>query len=56
MKRFFLAEASAWIMLRVSTSALRTISKKGVSAVLKEAKQRGTLAKRVRSLVARGKK
>ena len=44
MKKFYLPEEDAWITLKVSTAALRTINKKGISAVLKEAKQRGTLA------------
>jgi large subunit ribosomal protein L28 len=36
-KRFFVPEENRWVELRVSTSALRTISKKGIYAVLKEA-------------------
>jgi large subunit ribosomal protein L28 len=36
-KRFFVPEENRWVDLRVSTSALRTISKKGIYAVLKEA-------------------
>ena len=35
-KRFYIPEEDCWISLKVSTSAIRTISKKGISAVLKE--------------------
>ena len=51
-KKFFLGEEDMWVTLKVSTSALRTINKKGLSAVLKAAKKRGTLAKELGSLVA----
>lgn len=40
-KRFFIPEEDKWITLKVSTSALRTINKKGISAVLKEARAKG---------------
>ena len=39
-KRFFLPEEKKWITLKVSTSALRTINKKGISAVIKELKSK----------------
>ena len=42
-KRFYIPEEDRWIRLRVSASAIRTIDKKGISAVLKEAKQKGFL-------------
>jgi large subunit ribosomal protein L28 len=42
-KRFFIVEENRWITLKVSTSALRTINKNGISAVLKEAKEKGNL-------------
>lgn len=42
-KRFYIPEEDRWITLKISTSALRTINKKGISAVLKEAKQKGLL-------------
>jgi large subunit ribosomal protein L28 len=35
-KRFFIPEEGKWITMRVSTSAVRTISKNGISSVLKE--------------------
>lgn len=44
-KRFFLPEEGKWVTLRVSTSALKNINKKGVSAVIKEARQKGFLTK-----------
>ncbi|MBL7922064.1 MAG: 50S ribosomal protein L28 [Bacteroidia bacterium] len=43
-KRFFVPETGEWITLRVSTSALKNINKKGISACLKEAKANGILA------------
>ena len=42
-KKFFIPEEGKWITLKVSTSALRTINKNGISAVLKEAKAQGIL-------------
>ncbi len=42
-KRFFIPEEDKWITLKVSTSALRTINKKGISACLKEAREKGFL-------------
>ena len=40
-KRFYIAEEDKWVTLKVSTSALRTINKKGITAVLKEARKNG---------------
>ncbi len=37
-KRFYIPEEDKWITLKVSTSALKNINKKGISAVLKEAR------------------
>jgi len=42
-KRFFIPEENKWITLKVSTSALRTINKNGISACLKEAREKGFL-------------
>ena len=44
-KRFYLPEEDRWITLKVSTSALKNINKKGISAVIKEAKAKGFLTK-----------
>ena len=42
-KRFFIPEEDKWITLKLSTKAIKTISKYGVSAVLKEARAKGHL-------------
>ena len=40
-KKFYIPEEDKWISLKVSTSVLKTINKKGIAAVLKEAIARG---------------
>lgn len=40
-KRFYIPEEDRWITLKVSTRALKKINKKGISAVLKEARANG---------------
>jgi len=40
-KRFFIPEEDQWITLKLSASALKTINRKGISAVLKEARANG---------------
>ncbi len=40
-KRFYYAEEDRWIKLRVSAKTIKTINKKGLAAVLKEAKAQG---------------
>lgn len=40
-KKFFLQEENKWITLKVSTSTLRTINKKGLYAVVKQARAKG---------------
>ena len=40
-KRFYIPEEDAWITLKVSTSALRTINKNGITAVLNKAVEQG---------------
>lgn len=42
-KRFYIPEEDKWITLKVTTSVLKTINKKGIAAVLKEAKAQGVL-------------
>ncbi len=42
-KRFFIPEEDKWITLKLSTKAIKTINKLGISAVLKEAKANGYL-------------
>ena len=40
-KRFFVPEENQWVTLKLSASALKTINKKGISTVLKEARANG---------------
>ena len=40
-KRFYIPEQDRWVKLKVSTSVLKTINKKGITAVLKDAKAKG---------------
>ncbi|NBR14481.1 MAG: 50S ribosomal protein L28 [Flavobacteriales bacterium] len=42
-KKFFIPEEDSYITLKISTSALRTINKKGIQACLKEAREKGYL-------------
>ena len=46
-RSFYLPEEDRWVALKVSAKTLRTINKKGISEVLKEARRRGTLLKKV---------
>ncbi len=43
-KRFYIPEEGKWITLKVSTTAIKTINSKGISAVLKEARAKKMLA------------
>lgn len=45
VKKFYLPEEDKWITMRISTSALRTINKNGITAVVKEARKQGILKK-----------
>lgn len=40
-KKFYIPEEEVYVTLRISTAALRTINKKGISACLKEAREKG---------------
>ena len=42
-KKFYIPEEDKWVTLKVSTSALRNINKKAISAVMAEAKAQGHL-------------
>ena len=42
-KRFFIQDENKWITLKISASALKTINKKGISEVLKEARKQGKI-------------
>lgn len=44
-KRFFLPEENKWVTLKVSTSAIRTINKLGITAVIKKAREQGRIIK-----------
>lgn len=46
-RRFYIPEEDRWVTLKVSAKTLRTINKNGISAVLKKARQKGTLLKEV---------
>jgi len=40
-KRFYVPEEDRWVTLKVSAKTIKTINKKGISAVLKEARANG---------------
>ncbi len=40
-KRFYLPEEKRWVTLRVSAQTIKTINKKGIKAVLEEARKQG---------------
>jgi len=42
-KKFFIPEEEKYITLKVTAAGIRTINKKGISAALKEAKEKGYL-------------
>ena len=42
-KRFYIPEEDKWITLKLKASVLKTINKKGISAVLKEARALGVI-------------
>jgi len=42
-KRFYIPEEDKWVTLKVSTSALKTINKIGISAAIKRARTNGLL-------------
>lgn len=42
-KKFYIPEDGTWITLKVSTTALRTINKNGITAVLKKAAKEGNV-------------
>jgi large subunit ribosomal protein L28 len=43
-KKYFLPEENRWISLKISASGIRLINKKGLTTVLKEAKEKGFIA------------
>ena len=40
-KKYFLPEEERWISLKISAAGIRLISKKGLTTVLKDAKEKG---------------
>ena len=44
-KRFFIPEENSWITLKLAASTLKTINRLGISAVLKEAREKGMIVK-----------
>ena len=44
-KKFYIPEEDRWVTLKVAASTLKTINKKGISAVLKEAEASGYVVK-----------
>ncbi|MBM3433309.1 MAG: 50S ribosomal protein L28 [Schleiferiaceae bacterium] len=43
-KKFYVAAEDKWVTLRISAAALKTINKKGIEAVLAEARANGNVA------------
>ena len=41
--RFYIPEEDKWVTLKIKASVLKTINRKGISAVIKEAKAQGKL-------------
>lgn len=46
-RKFYVPEEDRWVTLKVSARTLRTINKKGITEVLKEARKKGTLAQNI---------
>jgi large subunit ribosomal protein L28 len=44
-KRFYIPEEDKWITLKVSTEAIKNVTKNGITACLKEARVKGYLKK-----------
>jgi len=42
-KRFFLPDENRWITLKVSTSAIRTINKNGITAAISKFMKKGSI-------------
>ena len=40
-RRFWVESEKRWVRLRVSTSAMKTINKRGISAIVREMRARG---------------
>jgi len=44
-KRFYIPEEDKWITLKVSTEAIKNVTRNGITACLKEARAKGYLVK-----------
>lgn len=44
-KKFYIPEEDRWVTLKIAASTLKTINKKGISVVLKDAAAKGYIAK-----------
>lgn len=44
-KKFFLPDENRWVQLIVSASGLRTINKKGITAAVRDARDKGYIGK-----------
>lgn len=44
-KRFYIPEEDKWITLKVSTEAIKNVTKNGITACMKEARAKGFLTK-----------
>ncbi len=42
-KRYYLPEEDRWVKIKLSTSAMRTINKKGITVYLNELKKKGII-------------
>ncbi|MBC8047932.1 MAG: 50S ribosomal protein L28 [Fimbriimonadaceae bacterium] len=40
-KKFFIVEENRWVTLKIATSTLKTINKKGISAYIKQLRKKG---------------
>jgi len=44
IKKFYIPETGEWITLKVSTSAIRTIAKKGILNTIKDSFEKGVIS------------
>lgn len=43
VKKYYIPEEDAWVTIKLSTSAMRTINKNGISSVLKKVVKKGRI-------------
>lgn len=44
-KRFYIPEEDKWVTLKISAAALKSVNKKGITQMIKEAREKGFLTK-----------